>query len=153
MIFCWTLVCSLEEGQVLGSSIHQELGGFPLHFQGYLGLREEVRTLFSPRANTITIWGCFSQGLRFPAPNFCLLGHSRAQWPLSSQYAPWFFSRVFLSLFVLSLFSLLSPTTAAKILCKFLSCHFSFLISLSSSSFLFLCSFSVYMVDFFSNLY
>ena len=36
----WPII--LEEDQVLGPSIYQELNGFPLHFQGYLGFMEGV---------------------------------------------------------------------------------------------------------------
>ena len=104
---------------------------FPLHSQSYpgLGRGSEPHLPSSSRASTFTIWGHFSQGLGFPAPGFCLLGYSRAQWLLSLQYVHWSFSRGFLSLFGWSLSSLLSLTTVAKILCKLLS--FAFLFSFS----------------------
>ena len=112
---------------------------------------------FHPGLKTFAFWGCFSHGLGLPDLGFCLLGHSQAQWPPFLQYAHWSFSRGFLSLFGWSLSPLLSLTTVAKILCKFLSFHFSF----SHLPFIFVLSLSLLllllclpvMVDFLSNLH
>lgn len=82
----------LEQDRMLASSVHQELGGFPLHSQGYFGLREGTGTLFSLvifLTQGHHLWG---RGAPLPSHGLppCLLfigtfpGH---EWPRSIPYS------------------------------------------------------------------
>jgi hypothetical protein len=132
---------------VLSLCVHQELRGFPFHSQN-------LPWVWGGGPNSILLSRYLPPGLT-PSPfggAFIRPEIFHPQLFISALSDPvalllekkWSFSRDFLSLFGWNLSSLLFLTTVAKILWKFLSCHFSFLffISLLSSFFLFLCSFS-----------